>query len=286
MTPERSSVRVVALSGRVGIAAMDPKTTQAPEWRGRASKIIGTDSQYPTDTYIPVSEIHRNGGRLATELIALWNAGLVDIQVDGVSITASRELLAYSEPDGLEHAGEVFIHTFSNWQDISGAWNEFYNTTSRLFRIVRTAAAASEQFVMVVPSDYLRAGAEGAGRKPRGIKMFYSVTAADLVVDVGMAVYQCTPPATGVAFPNAALISTSATYDTAHDTAAERRVQGNHTMTLTLAAADVSYLNDEEGIHVEVTVNDTGGGAAVFTCFGMTFQYYERANIASDSSQS
>jgi len=272
--PTASAVQVVALMAMVGIASLNSASGTQPLGRGVSSKVIGTDSRYDTSAYIPVHMLHENEGRLVTELVALWRAGAVAIYIDGVAITAASQLTNYSEPDGLERKGEVFIEAHTLWQGLSGTYTEYFDDTNNRWRVERTANAADEVMAVVIPANYFR----GSNIKPRGIRLYYSVDTADLD-DLTLEAYTSSPPANGVIKAAGAAIHTSGTYDSDHDSALKRGLDTGapeyHTLEYTFAATSVAYL-DQESITILINIDCAGAALADFTYWGLSFLYYER----------
>jgi len=272
--PTASAVRVVALLSMVGIASLNSASGTQPLGRGVSSKIIGTNSRYDTEVYIPVHMLHENEGRLVTELIALWRASAIAIYLDGEAITAAAQLTNYSEPDGLERKGEVFIEAHTLWQGLSGTYTEYFDDTNNRWRVERTANAADEVMAVVIPANYFR----GTNIKPRGIRLYYSVNTADMD-DLTLEVYTSTPPADGAIKAAGSAIHTNGTYDSDHDSAVKRGDDTGapeyHTLEFTFASTDVAYL-DQESITVLINIDCAGAAGAVFTYWGLSFLFYER----------
>lgn len=272
--PDNSSVRVVALIGQIGIAALNPRTGSAPGSQGVASRVIGTSAGLERSCYIPVDRLSADEGRLAAELWALHNAGSVSVLIDGVAITRASQLLSVGIPDGLEHQCESFVSPFNNWQKLDGTWAEYYDDVNNRYYVERDAANATERVILAIPGALLRAGPDGAGVKPTGLVIYYGVTVA-VIDDFTAVVYQITPPSATAALPVAASISASQTYDEDHDTAAERKTVASHRMEITFSDDDVAYLNSGEGLHVLASVD--GSAAGIFRLYGWSFLYATRS---------
>lgn len=143
---------------------------------------------------------------------------------------------------------------------VSGTWTRS-RTAQGLYRIRRTAAAASEVLALEIPVARLRSTAS-RGLKVTGAKIQYQISteAADDVTVAGVYVVM---PADAAAVAAATSLG-AVTYDAGHDTAGERGGIAQHTMTVTFGTP--AYLTDGF-ITLEITVNDTTGGGAVFDLF-------------------
>jgi len=280
----QSGIKVTARLAHVGINGLDAKTGTQPAGDGISSYMIGTNSQYPTSTYIPTAMLHRNRGRLATCLKNLWNGGAINIEIDGRVITSISELMAYGEPAGYVRRGSAFLTPHTHFVSVSGVWTDTYDDTNHRRYQRRTAGAAVEKFLVELPPEMLTRNGEG-GVKLRSLEMVYGITVA-AVADVTLVVYKNSKPTTGSQMAAGAALHTSGAYDTAHDTAAERKTATYHTMEFTFSQTVVDWLVDGESVFVEVTVDSTAIATAVFDYYGMNVNYFERAGIASNSDQS
>ncbi len=256
---------VEALVPCVGVAALNASNGD-PSCSGLGTATIGTDSRYKDSLTVDPAAVAAHGNRLGLELAALVEGGAVRVSRGGVVLTAAA-LGAFTTVAGADEPVRISQTPHNNWESISGTWTESYNDTTHLYRVVRTAATAAEKATLDISSQQLR-DLTSAGFKPTGFELIYQV-ATEVANDVNVAVFKTTTPANGVAMAAVAL-STGQTYDTSHDTAAERGAIALHTMTITFdpALAAVAALNDGEGVHAELTVTDTTGGAAVFTLWG------------------
>jgi hypothetical protein len=112
-------------------------------------------------------------------------------------------------------------------QKTAGTWTP--TIASNLVSDVRSAADAS--FTILVPVTVPQNSSFRKGARLKSIDLFYKITtAADDVASV--ALDKVTLPATVVAAAGTSI--TAITLDTGHDTAAERKAQGDHTLTVTL----------------------------------------------------
>lgn len=136
----------------------------------------------------------------------------------------------------------------------SGTWTLTRQGTA-LLRLRRTAAAAIEVFGQRFPVRSRTTASKGF--RATGFKLVYAVSTAD-VDDVSVAGAVLLTPATGSA-PAAATALGAVTYDAAHDTAAERKAVGNHTMQGTFATP--LWLNAEPlVVELAITVEGTATG--------------------------
>jgi len=280
--PDKSAIKVsVKGSGTVGITGLNPASGY-PLGRGLAQKMLTADSP---DTFIPASLLHDYEGRLKDELVGLYDADLIDIEIDGVGISSSAALETLSEPSGLERAGEVFIAAHPNsYSTDQGTWTDDYS--SQVFSSARTAADTADTVIVPIPALYLT-GSNGSGRRPTGVRLYYSIATAVLDDDLTIQAYTHAPPATGSAMASGTAIHTNGSYDSAHDTAGERVAVGDHTLEFTFDADDVDYLESGEGVTVEVTVDCSSGSTstAAFTYKGISFLYNERPGPGMDDAE-
>lgn len=285
MPATQSGIKVIALVQMVGIAALNSRTGQdGGRLDGSASTMLGTISRYDTSRFIPARLLHENGGRLADELKALYNGSQIAIEIDGRRITNIAELMAYSEPTGYERRKSVFLSPLGSggFSAVSGTWTENYDSGNHVRYNRRTAAAAAHVFLIEIPSEKLTRDGEG-GVKLRALDLVYAITteAAD---DVALEVYSNAVPEDGTAVAAGTALHTDGEYDSNHDDAAERGAIANHTLTFTFDTDTVDWLSDGESVFVEVTVDDTTGGGAVFDYKGCNVHYVERPGIAADAS--
>lgn len=119
--------------------------------------------------------------------------------------------------------------------------------------------AADESFTLLIPITVPSNAVAQKGAYLRSVKMFYKIAtaAADDVATVAMD--KVTLPATGVAVSGAAVTITE---DGDHDTAAERKAEGDHTMTISITAP--FWIDDGECVWVSIVVD-----AALATAFSL-----------------
>lgn len=275
MSTNASVVQVTATAPSVVIAGCNA-VNGWPDAAGIGTRLIGTASGHVRSINLDVASLAANERRLANELADLVTGAAVAVTIDGVTMTAAK-LRQISSVASVEEPVQIPVEPHNNWEGISGTWTEVYNDTTHLYRVDRTAAAATHLVVLDIPAQALRNLAD-SGFKPTGFELIYQV-AAEVANEVDVAVFKTSSPANGVA-KAATTMSTGQTYDAAHDTAAERGAIGSHTMVVTLdpALAAVDFLNDGETVHVELTVNDTTGGGATFTLWGWALLGVKRAS--------
>ena len=113
--------------------------------------------------------------------------------------------------------------------------------------------AGDNTSVLKIPMLLPENGAAGKGAKLTSVDIWWSNATAD--VDALSAVlYKSTLPAQAGSL-TAASVTTS--YDTGHDTAAERITQAQHKMTLTVTTP--AWVDDDEEYFVELTVDAAAG---------------------------
>jgi hypothetical protein len=139
----------------------------------------------------------------------------------------------------------------------AGTWTP--SIASKVASEGRTAADAS--FGLLIPIPLLQSDAQGQGAKLQSIDLFYKIAtaAADDVATVELE--KIALPATGAA-PTGAAVTT--TCDTGHDTAAERKAVGDHTMTVTLTTPEFM---DQDYAYMLYILVDAAANTA-FTLYG------------------
>lgn len=138
--------------------------------------------------------------------------------------------------------------------DVSGTWT-LSRTGAALFRLRRSAAAAVEVCAFRF-SELRQRTTSSKGLKITGAKIKYTVSTADLN-DLTVSGSYSVMPATGAAVAAATSLGT-VTYDSAHDTTAERKAQGEHTMTVTFGTP--VWLNSESEVELLLTADGTASG--------------------------
>lgn len=147
-------------------------------------------------------------------------------------------------------------------QKTAGTWTP--TVSGHLTSDVRTAAAAA--FTAVIPVPLPSNSEYRAGAKLKSIDVFYKIGTADATDFATAALKKKTLPANAVAVSGA---DVTVTQDALHDTAAERKAQGEHTMTITLSTP--AYIDDNDAYEVVLIVDAAAG--TVFTFFGARANY-------------
>jgi hypothetical protein len=110
--------------------------------------------------------------------------------------------------------------------------------------------AADDTSVLLIPIHLPQNSVALKGSKLASVDLWYSVgTAACDAVDAVL--QKITLPANGGSAPSVSTVTTS--YDTGHDTAAERYAVAVHKLTLTITTPP--WMDDDEIYYVELTVN-------------------------------
>ena len=147
----------------------------------------------------------------------------------------------------------------------AGTWTP--TIASNLTSDVRTANDSSFTLLIPVPVPSNASTLKGAYLK--SIDVFYKIATADADDFASVALDKITLPvpaaATGSAFTGA---SVAITQDAYHDSAAERKAIGNHTMTVSLSAP--TWVDDNDAYMLSCVVD-----AAATTAFSL---YGARAN--------
>ena len=148
----------------------------------------------------------------------------------------------------------------------AGTWT--YSVASNVVKAARTAgAAAFTAFIpVIIPSN----AASYKGARLKSIDVWYKIATADTTDFATVELEKMTLPATGTA-PTGA--SVTVTIDTGHDTAAERKAQGDHTMTVTLGTA--AWIDDNDAYILQLVVDCAAG--SVVTLYGARANYDFRA---------
>jgi hypothetical protein len=125
---------------------------------------------------------------------------------------------------------------------------------------VRTAAGAA--FTLIIPIPLDMNSTYRAGARLKSIDVWYKILTADATDFATVELEKITLTATG-SKPTAAAL-TGVTIDALHDTAAERKAAGEHTMTVTLNTPE--WLDDDEAYALTCVVDAAAG--TVFTLYG------------------
>lgn len=148
----------------------------------------------------------------------------------------------------------VPVDVIGSYNVVSGTWTASRQAAGA-YRLRRTAAAAVEN--LAVRAFVRQRTSAAKGTKVLGAKIVYNVSTAD-INDVTVAGAFTVVPATGSSIAAATSLGASA-YDGAHDTAAKRKAQGAHTMTVTFATP--VYFNAETiAAELLFAVDGTAGG--------------------------
>jgi hypothetical protein len=212
--------------------------------RTSATSVLSSDptitsgTAAPTDAEPNGSTYHRTNGQIYKRTGGAW-----------VSVA-----------DAEENADVVIPCTHADFVAVSGTWVRT-RTSQATYRIRRTAFAATEAISIEIPVSRLRTTAL-KGLKPTSVKIQYAISTAD-VVDVTVVAARTVMPTTGSPVAPATSLG-AVVYDTAHDTAAERKAVGEHTLQASFTGA--GYLTDGF-ISIEITVDSTGLATPVFDLF-------------------
>ncbi len=128
----------------------------------------------------------------------------------------------------------------------------------------RTAADAS--FTLLIPIFLPSNAADLKGAYLTAIDVWYTIATAAADDFATVELEKMTLPASGSAVTGEAL---TVTYDTGHDTAAERKAVNNHKMTVTLSEPE--WIDEDEVLYLQLVVD-----AAATTAFKF---YGARANF-------
>ena len=259
----------------IGITGLNPRDGGWPEMEGLKSFTIGTSPQYPNSVEVSPAELAAHDGRLARSLGGLINGGYVTVSSGGRALSAA-DLLGAAEEDSAPRSGQIPVSVAGNITPITGAWTEAFDAdVTNAFQVQRAAAAAIESAVLNIPGTELL-DASGAGRRPTGFRLVYSVNTAD-VNDVNIEVFQQAQPVDGSA-PAPVSISTGQTYDSEHMTPAQRGDSTGapeyHTLEATFDPALTDFLNAGDTLKAIITVDGTATG--LVTIFDSSLLYQER----------
>lgn len=156
-------------------------------------------------------------------------------------------------------------------QFITGTWAGAL--ASNVFSMDKTAADETSTVYIPFPSRFsdmaVQSGSAVVDRGVRvlGIEIMYSVATAAMDA-VAATLYKDTYAANGT-LNTAAAVTT--TYDTGHDTAAERITVDEHRLALLIAAGDREFLTNLQGMHAEVSLN--AAATSVVKVFGAIWHF-------------
>lgn len=120
-------------------------------------------------------------------------------------------------------------------------------------------SAANDTSVVKIPLELPQNSAGLKGARIKSVDIWYSIATAACDA-VSAALYKSTLPSNGGSAPSAAAVATS--YDSGHDTAAERYAVAVHKMTLTITAPE--WVDDDSEYFVELTVDAAATSAVKF----------------------
>lgn len=147
-------------------------------------------------------------------------------------------------------------------QKSAGTWT--LTVASDVVKDVRTAAAAA--FTASLPLPLPANSQYRQGARLKSVDVFYAIATADATDFATVSLKRKTLPPTGTAVSAAEV---SLTPDAAHDTAAKRKAQGNHTLTAALTSP--VYLDDDAAYELVLVVDCAAG--TVFTFYGARANY-------------
>lgn len=158
----------------------------------------------------------------------------------------------------------VFVSPFACAKS-AGTWTPTVASNAWVHR--RTAADAAFSIYIPAPMEAWR-GLVSQGFKLTSLEILYVIGTAAMDAVAG-GVYKDTLGADGVAHSAAALTTT---YDTGHDTAAERIDVDEHRMTLTIDSAEVEYPADgNTSYHAELVCD--AAATSVFDLKGAIWHF-------------
>ena len=142
---------------------------------------------------------------------------------------------------------------------VTGTWTDAAGAVGHT--ICRSKAQANNTPVITIPICLPQNASTQKGSYLKSIDIWWECLT--LAMDaVSAAIYKATLPANGDAF--AAPSSQAFSYDTGHDTAAERLTLDQHKMTLTLTTP--FWMDDDDLVTVELTMD--AGATSDLTFFG------------------
>jgi hypothetical protein len=142
-------------------------------------------------------------------------------------------------------------------QYVTGTWTDTVATNVWSMNKTATDETATVKIPVPIPQNSVAL----KGSKLVSVDIWFSVATAALDA-LAAVLYKATLPADGAAF--AAPAAQTTTYDTGHDTAAERIDVDEHKMTLTITTP--FFLDDDDEVYVEVSVD--AAATSVFAYYG------------------
>src|SRR5581483_2035085 len=147
----------------------------------------------------------------------------------------------------------------------AGTWT--HTAASNVWFLRRTAAASAP--VLKIPiATILQNSIAQKGSYLKSIDIWYEISTADATA-ITPVIQKQTLPADNSSYT--APSAQTFTYDSGHDTAGERITAQKHKMTLTLSTP--IWLDDDDDVYVELTVDFSGAATGVFDYHGA------RANV-------
>lgn len=148
----------------------------------------------------------------------------------------------------------------------AGAW-----TPSAAASVIKeTRGAAASAFTLLIPVHPPVSGNYRQGSKLKSIDVFYSISTADAADFATVELEKVSLPAAAAA-PSGAVVAVG--LDPAHDTAAKRRAQGDHVLSVALSVP--VWIDDGEAYFLQLVVD--AAAATVFTLYGARVHFTFRA---------
>ncbi len=144
----------------------------------------------------------------------------------------------------------------------AGTWTP--GVSSNVAAETRTAGDAS--FKLLIPAVLPGNSRTKAGAKLKSMDVFYKIATAAADDFATVALHRMSLPVTGSAVSGEEV---ALTIDAGHDSAAERKAVGDHTLTVTLSTP--AYLNDGDAYVLECTID--AAATTVFTLYGARMNY-------------
>lgn len=205
-------------------------------------------------------------GALTTLLIPIWNHYAETKPRARKTFSRWLKYLALDQIGGYVHDTACAIRLSAELSQFSaGTWT--HTVASNIWYLRRTAGASAP--VLKIPvATILQNSVAQKGTYLKSIDLWYEIgtAAATAITPV---IQKQTLPADNSAY--GAPSAQTFTYDTGHDSASERLAVQKHKMTLTLSTP--LWLDDDDDVYVELTVDFSGAATGVFDYHGA------RANV-------
>jgi hypothetical protein len=130
----------------------------------------------------------------------------------------------------------------------------------------RNRSAADAAFTIRIPVTVLQNAVALKGSKIASVDIYYEVATAAMD-SVAVAAYKAVAPANGAAWP--AVTTPTVTYDSGHDSAAERITVDEHKLTLSFSSP--AWLDDDDVLSVELACD--AAATSVFKFYGARVNY-------------